>query len=73
MIANLKTHTVYPEIITNSDTGDWVGKLIDLKGETKENYKGKVSVKDKTAKEIRAEAATAAYAKFNLTIQKYEV
>jgi len=73
MIANLKTHRVYPEIITNPITGQWVGKLIDVQGKVKATYTGKVLVDGRHAKEIRADAAKAAHAKFNLIIEKYEV
>ena len=73
MIANLKTHKVYPEIITNPETGEWVGKLIDGSGNVEATYKGKIDTAGKHYKDIRAEAAKAAHAKFNLTIQKYEV
>ena len=73
MIANLKTHRVYPEIITDTLTGEWVGKLIARNGTAEETYTGRVDVEGKHYKQIRAEAARAAHAKFNLTIQKYEV
>jgi len=72
-MANLKTHRVYPEIITDTVTGKWVGKLITGNGKVEEVYTGTVSITDKHYKEIRADAAKAAHAKFNLTIQKYEV
>ena len=73
MIANLKTHTVYPEIIIDSYTGVWSGKVIKGNGEVEKEYSGKVSVKNKHYKQIRAEAVEAAHAKFNLIINNYEV
>ena len=73
MIANLKTHRVYPEIITDTETGEWVGKLIAVDGTVEATYKGKIPTQGKHYKDIRAEAAKAAHAKFNLIIQKYEV
>ena len=73
MIANLKTHKVYPEVQVDTITGEWVGKLIAGNGTTKETYKGKIDVENKHYKDIRAEASKAAHAKFNLTINKYEV
>jgi len=73
MIANLKTHRVYPEVITDTITGEWVGKLIAGNGKVEEEYSGRVLVEGKHYREIRAEAAKAAHAKFNLIIQKYEV
>jgi len=45
MIANLKTHRVYPEIITNPITGQWVGKLIDVQGKVKATYNGQMQQK----------------------------
>jgi len=73
MIANLKTHRVYPEIITDTGTGEWVGKLIAGNGKVEEEYSGRVPVEGRHYKEIRADAAKAAHAKFNLTITNYEV
>ena len=73
MIANLKTHSVYPEIITDTITGEWVGKLIERNGTVAQTFTGKVLTKGKHYKEIRKDAATAAHNKFNLIINKYEV
>lgn len=73
MIANLKTHKVYPEIIIDTITGEWTGKLIDGQGNVEATYSGKVSVEGKHYRDIRADAAKAAHAKFNLIINKYEV
>ena len=73
MIANLKTHKVYPEIITDTETGAWVGKLIAVDGTVEASYTGNIDIEGKHYKDIRAEAAKAAHAKFNLIIQKYEV
>ena len=73
MIANMKTHRVYPEIQVDEITGQWIAKLIDVSGNTKESYSGVVSVDNKNIKEIRAEASKAAHNKFNLIIHKYEV
>lgn len=73
MIANLKTHKVYPEVMIDTVTGQWTGKLIDVNGNVKKTYTGKVPVEGKHYKDIRAEATKAAHAKFNLIIEKYEV
>lgn len=73
MIANLKTHKVYPEVMIDTITGQWTGKLIDIKGNVEATYTGKVPVEGKHYIDIRAEASKAAHAKFNLIIEKYEV
>ena len=52
MIANMKTHRVYPEIQVDEITGQWIAKLIDVSGKTKESYSGVVSVDNKNIKEI---------------------
>ena len=70
---NLQSHTVYPEIQTNTDTGQWIGILYARNGEVKERFAGQVDVKGKSVQEIRKAASMAAHAKFNIVIQKYEV
>ena len=76
MIINLSTHDVYPEIQTDVDTGEWVGRLLTRSGSTVEEFRGEV---DKAASSklgdivnCRNAAAAAAHKQFNKVLKKYK-
>ncbi len=75
MDINLSTHTVYPEIVSDHDSGQWIAKLITRKGKIAESFKGEInplkgdSITDVIA--FRKEVTKAVESKFNGIIKNY--
>lgn len=75
MKISLSTHKVYPEIIVDVDSGEWVGRLLARNGEAMETFEG--SVEKATSGEIkdiincRNAASAAANKLFEKAAKKY--
>ena len=74
-VVNLKTHNVYPEIVTDDD-GNWTGKLIARNGDVLEKWEGKVTkpkspITMEARLAMRRECAVLAWNEFLKVIDKY--
>lgn len=69
------THTVYPEIISDIESGQWLGRLITREGKIVQEFTGTVdpAVSGMISDVIkcRKEITNAAYKQFNKVIKQY--